>query len=99
MLPEKIQTLRDTLSELPGRLATGARVMAQSGLLFEFGLSGLRAAALAAISGSRNPSLIFSLHAAITPEKPAILWRDRRLSFGELDRRMNRAAGGLKGRG
>jgi len=99
MLTEKIQTLRDTITELPDRLRTSARVMAQSGLLFEFHLSGLRAAAVAAIGGSRNPSLIFSLHAANTPDKTAVLWRDRRLSFAELNARMNRAAAGLKRRG
>lgn len=49
--------------------------------------------------GSRNPSLIFSLHAANTPDKPALLWRDKRLSFADLDQRMNRAAAGLKRRG
>lgn len=99
MLPEKIQAFRTAISELPARLRTNARVMAQSGLLFEFHLSGLRAAASAAVAGSRNPSLIFSLHAANTPDKTAILWRDRRLSFAELDQRMNRAGAGLKRRG
>jgi fatty-acyl-CoA synthase len=99
MLPEKIQAFRTAISELPARLRTNARVMAQSGLLFEFHLSGLRAAASAAAAGSRNPSLIFSLHAANTPDKTAIFWRDRRLSFAELDQRMNRAGAGLKRRG
>ncbi len=99
MLAEKIQTLRETISELPARLRTNARVVAQSGLLFEFHLSGLRAAVGALAGGSLYPSLIFSLHAANTPDKPALLWRDRRLSFAELDQRMNRAAAGLKRRG
>jgi fatty-acyl-CoA synthase len=103
MLAETIKTVRDTISELvtelPGRVLTGARVMRQSGLLFEFRLSGLRAAAAAAIAGSRNPSLIFSLHAANTPDKTAVLWHDRCLTFAELDERMNRAAAGLKRRG
>jgi fatty-acyl-CoA synthase len=99
MLAEKIQTFRDTISELPARLRTSARVVGQSGLLFEFHLSGLRAAAGALAGGSRNPSLIFSLHAANTPDKLAILWRNRRLTFAELDQRMNRAAAGLKRRG
>jgi fatty-acyl-CoA synthase len=99
MLVEKLQALRGTIAELPARLRTSARVIAQSGLLFEFHLSGLRAALGAAMTGSRNPSLIFSLHAANTPDKPALLWHDRSLSFGELDQRMNRAAARLKRRG
>jgi fatty-acyl-CoA synthase len=99
MLAEKLQALRGTIAEFPARFRTSARVIAQSGLLFEFHLSGLRAALGAAMAGARNPSLIFSLHAANTPDKPAILWHDRILSFGELDQRMNRAAAGLKRRG
>ncbi|HEY8091915.1 MAG TPA: AMP-binding protein, partial [Polyangiaceae bacterium] len=49
--------------------------------------------------GARNPSQIFKVHAANSPTKAAILWRDRRLTFGELDERMNRAAAALQRRG
>ncbi len=55
-----------------------------------------RAAAGALTTGARNPSLIFSLHAANSPDKPAILWRDRRLTYAQLDERMNRVGGGLQ---
>jgi long-chain acyl-CoA synthetase len=94
-----LNQLRESLAEIPERVRTGARVVRQSGLLYNFTLSGLRKAAVALASGSRNPSLVFQLHAANSPEKPAILWRDRRLTFAELDDRMNRAAVGLKRRG
>ncbi len=94
-----LHQLRESLAEIPDRVRTGARVARQSGLLYNFTLPGLRKAVVALASGSRNPSLIFQLHAANSPEKPAILWRDRRLTFAELDDRMNRAAVGLKRRG
>jgi fatty-acyl-CoA synthase len=101
-IPERIAGLRTTaidLAHLPERARTFGRVVRQSGLLFEFGLDGLRFAAGALSKGGRNPSLIFALHAANSPDKPAILWRDRRVTYGELDDRMNRAAAGLQRRG
>ncbi len=102
-IPERIATLATTaaadLALLPDRARTFGRVVRQSGLLFEFGLAGLRFAAGAALKGGRNPSLIFALHGANSPDKPAILWRDRRVTYGELDDRMNRVAAGLQRRG
>jgi fatty-acyl-CoA synthase len=105
-IPQRIATLRTTaattaadLALLPDRARTFGRVVRQSGLLFEFGLAGLRFAAGAALKGGRNPSLIFALHGANSPDKPALLWRDRRVTYGELDDRMNRVAAGLQRRG
>jgi fatty-acyl-CoA synthase len=102
-LPAKLQTLRtnlkQTLADLPGRLRTGANVLNHSGMLYEWKLAGLRAAAGALSTGSRNPSLVFSLHAANSPDKAAILWRDRKLTYAQLDDRMNRIGAGLRLRG
>jgi fatty-acyl-CoA synthase len=87
------------LAELPGRARTGARVARQSGLLFGMSPRGVQAAMLGLLREGHNPSLIFKIHAANTPDKPALLWRDHRLTFAELDERMNRAAAGLQRRG
>ena len=98
-IPERIANLRTTaattaadLALLPDRARTFGRVVRQSGLLFEFGLTGLRFAAGVALKGGRNPSLIFAIHGANSPEKTALLWRDCRVTYGELDDRMNRVA-------
>ena len=96
---QQLRLLRESLAELPDRIRTGARVARQSGLLYSFTLPGVRKAVEALASGSRNPAMVFQLHAANTPDKPALLWRDRRLTFKELDDRMNRAAIGLQARG
>jgi fatty-acyl-CoA synthase len=98
----RIASLRTTATELahlPERARTFGRVVRQSGLLFEFGLTGLRFAAGAIRKGSRNPSLIFAIHGANSPDKTALLWRDRRVTYGQLDDRMNRVAVGLQRRG
>ena len=96
---ESLRALRESIVTLPERVRTGVRVGQQSGLVFTMTLPGLRAAAQALLSSSRNPSLIFAFHAKNSPDKPAIYWRDRMLSFRELDDRMNRAAMGLRRRG
>ena len=45
-----------------------------------------------------GPSTIYRLNAAAQPAKEAIVDRDRRLSYGELDRRIDRLAHGLRAR-
>src|SRR5258708_29197278 len=92
MLPARIQAFRESIMELPERMRTSVRVARQSGILFELTLSGLGRGALLLARGGRNPSLIFAFHAANAPNKPALLWRDRSVTFADLDDRMNRAA-------
>jgi fatty-acyl-CoA synthase len=92
----RIQLLRTSIAEMPDRARTLARVIRQSGLLFELHLPGLRVALGATFRGARNPSLIFALHGANSPDKTAILWRDRCVTYGQLDARMNQAAAGLQ---
>jgi fatty-acyl-CoA synthase len=96
---QTLHQLRESLAELPDRIRTGARVARQSGLLYTLKMPGVRRALQAVASGSRNPALVFQIHAANSPDKPALLWRDQRLTFKQLDDRMNRAAVGLQRRG
>jgi len=97
--PTTLQQLRESIAELPERVRTGARVARQSGMLYTWTLPGIRKAVTALATGARNPAMVFSLHAANSPDKPALLWRDRVLTFAQLDDRMNRAALGLQRRG
>jgi len=102
-LSHRIKNLRHAALEvaldMTERLATTARLVTQSGLLYEVTPAGIVAAAGALLRGGRNPSLIFALHARNNPHKLALLWRDRRLTFGEFDHRIDRAAAGLQRRG
>jgi fatty-acyl-CoA synthase len=99
MPAKSVGGLRQALSELGQRVVTGARVVRRTGLASEMTVPGLVAAARALMSGARSPSIVFRIHAANSPNKTAILWRDRVLSFAELDDRMNRAAVGFQRRG
>lgn len=90
--------LRDRISELPNRVRVVGRVANQSGILWELTFPGVRAFAKAFL-GSTTPSHIYRVHAANAPNKPALRWHDRVLTFGELDARINGVARGLAERG
>ena len=90
--------VRETALALPGRARTVAHVAYQSGLLFKMTRQGLRATA-SALGGPSNLSLVYKIHGANSPAKPALVWRDRSLTFGQLLERMNRVAAGLQRRG
>src|ERR1035441_1213129 len=76
-----LQQLRESIAELPERVRTGARVARQSGMLYTWTLPGIRKAVTALATGARNPAMVFSLHAANSPDKPALLCRDTVLTF------------------
>jgi fatty-acyl-CoA synthase len=99
MMTEPLRGLRETLAELPERLRTASRVARQSGFLFTLTWPGLRVAAGSLALGARNPSLLFRFHAANAPSKVALRWRDRTLTYAQLDERMDRAGAGLGRRG
>ena len=96
---DRIQGLRETVTGLPDRLKTSAKVLKQSGILYEISLQGIKAIVTVLARSGRNPSVIYAFHAANQPSKTAILWRDERLTYGQLNDRMNRAGAGLQRRG
>lgn len=95
----RIREVRERIAEIPDRVRVAATVAKNSGLMWELTLPGLRAAAGALGGGSQNPAQVFRIHAANSPNKPAIMWRDETITFGELDARMDRMALGLEQRG
>jgi fatty-acyl-CoA synthase len=87
--------LVETVRERARRVRTAAHLARRSGLFSHVTAGGLVAAAQAIVGRSYGPSRIFRLHAANSPDKVAVLWRDRSVTFRELDGRMDRAARGL----
>jgi fatty-acyl-CoA synthase len=98
-LAARLREIRENLADLPDRMRIGAKVMRQSGMMWELTLPGMRAALASLAAAAQNPSQIFRFHAANQPNKTALVWRDRRTTFGELDARLDRLAQGLKRRG
>ncbi len=110
----RISRLRKALSVLDAALhpartvasfASVVSFVTKSGLLLAMKPSGLRALVRVAGKGARDPSQVYRVHAANSPSKPAVIHvaaaaaRDRSLTFGELDDRMNRVAAAVQERG
>jgi fatty-acyl-CoA synthase len=96
MLADGLRSVIDSATQFRRNLVLTARVLYQSGLVMELSVPGLRAALFAAFSRSRSPSRSVRIHAANSPDKTAIIWRDRRLTYFELNDRMDRAAVGFQ---
>jgi len=91
----RARALAETLRGVPERVRTTARLSQRSGMLWSMTRPGLAELARVLASGSQNPSLIYRVHARNSPSKPAVIWRGRVTSWGELDERIDRLATGL----
>ena len=94
-----LKEIRARLGDVPDRIATAAKVAQTTGLMWGLTVPGARALASTLRTGARNPSQVYRIHAANTPGKPALKWRDETISFGELDRRIDAIAQALVRRG
>jgi fatty-acyl-CoA synthase len=94
-----LATLRERIADVPDRVRVASRVANSSGLLWAMRWPGVVAAVKALASGANNPSAIFKIHAANSPDAIALQWRDRKISFGELNAEMDQLALGLRRRG
>jgi fatty-acyl-CoA synthase len=96
------------LADLPARVRTAARIARQTGIAYELTLPGLRAV-LATLGGpSPGPSQVYEFHAKNSPDKVALQWVEtdgaadgpvHRMTYAQLNERMNRAGSALQRRG
>lgn len=98
-LEERGRQLRQTLADIPERLESTVKVGLGSGLAWDLTRPGVSELLRVLLSGSQNPSLIFRVHGKNSPDKPALVWRDRTTTWGELDARVDRLAWSLSRRG
>jgi fatty-acyl-CoA synthase len=94
-LPPAAREWRDRLVDVPARARVAATVANRSGLLWQLSLPGAKALLEVLVRGPQTPSQIYRIHAANTPNKVALRWRDRSHTFSELDERIARLATGL----
>ncbi|WP_394837224.1 AMP-binding protein [Pendulispora rubella] len=95
----KLTDLKERLVDAPGRVRVMAKVANQTGLMWQLHVPGVRALMDVLTQRSQNPSQMYQVHAANTPDKVALRWRDQALTFGELEMRISRLAAGLSSRG
>lgn len=96
---ERTRGLREGLRGLPDRVRVSTQLGRQSGLLWSLTRPGLVELAKVFTSASQNPSKIYRVHARNSPTKPALIWRDRTITWAELDDRIDRLSAGLARRG
>jgi fatty-acyl-CoA synthase len=95
----RLKDIRERIADIPGRIRVGAKVANQSGLMWAMTMPGVRAMLGALAGGAQNPAQIFRVHAANTPDKTALVWRDQAFTFKALNDRMDQIAEGLRRRG
>ena len=75
------------------------RALAESGMFRGASLRGTSVLVSHLLRGDLSPNLVWSLHAANLPDKLALVHGERRLTWRELEGRINRLANGLKSLG
>ena len=96
---QRLAEFRERLVDAPARARVMATVANRSGLLWEVNARGALAMLATLASGRQHPTELYRIYAANSPDKPALVWRDQSLTFGELDARIDRLATGLGARG
>ncbi|WP_394822582.1 class I adenylate-forming enzyme family protein [Pendulispora albinea] len=94
-----LNELRERLVDVPGRIRVMATVANRTGLMWQLHASGVRTFVETLTGGAPNPSHLYRLHAANTPKRIALRWREQSLTFAEVEERLSRVAGSLLRRG
>jgi fatty-acyl-CoA synthase len=96
---QALRALRERIQDVPQRVKVAVAVGNKSGLMWEITRPGLVAMVRALTGGAQNPSQVYRLYAANSPDKIALRWRDQALTFKDLDEKIDRFATGLASRG
>lgn len=91
--------MRKRIADAPARARAAWHMGKNSGSIWELRPRGLLEMARSLNREFQNPSAIYTIHAKNSPERVAIRFRGRSITFGELDDRLDRLASGLIDRG
>ena len=95
-LAPRVGTAARTVRDQVELARVAARMGVRSGLAFQLTPRGVLALARARAGGSLGLPSLFRIHAANRPDAIAIIQGDRSISYGELDRRIDRLASALR---
>jgi fatty-acyl-CoA synthase len=94
-----LNEIKERLRDVPDRVRVALEVARSSGFLWDVRVAGAVQLVRTMTANSQNPSQIYRIHSKNSPDKPALVWRDTSVTFGELDLRIDRIAAGLAARG
>jgi fatty-acyl-CoA synthase len=99
LLGSAYATARASARSAASRVENAVALALKSGLLWELRPKGVLTAVKALARGRSGPSTIFRVHGANSPDKTAMVFHERRFSFGELDTWCDEIGAGLRHRG
>jgi fatty-acyl-CoA synthase len=85
--------------QVPARVQSLATLMARDGLWRRTSPRGMVVLARTLAKQAMNPTLIYKIHAANSPNHPALIWRGTALRYAEVDAHMDALAGWLNANG
>jgi fatty-acyl-CoA synthase len=93
----KTEEAVERVVDFPGTVKVAARVGHQTGMMWDLSLRGMSSTVRAI--RAPNPAQLYRVTAANVPQRPALVWRDEKLTFSDVDERIDRLATGLERRG
>ncbi len=102
-MASRLEDMRKRILDAPGSVIGRARAAwhmgRNTGAIWELRPRGALEMVRSLSREFQNPSAVYTIHAKNQPERVAIRFRDRSITFGELDDRLDRLASGLIDRG
>jgi fatty-acyl-CoA synthase len=89
------EDLARRVRQVPSRLHALATLMARDGMWRRTSPRGMAVLAQTLAKQAMNPTLIYKIHAANSPNHPAVIWRGTALRYAELDAHMDALASWL----
>src|SRR5450631_4265287 len=99
MAPGRWDALKSRLAESPARMRAAWHMASSTGLMWELRPSGIGAMVRMLSRDYQNPTAVYTLHAQNQPDRVAIRFRGRSITYAELDERIDRLGSGLLARG
>ncbi|HEX4516832.1 MAG TPA: AMP-binding protein [Polyangiaceae bacterium] len=98
-MASRFETFRNRMKDVPGRARAAWHMGRSTGMMWELRPSGVAQLLKMINRDYQNPSAVFTIHAKNQPDRVALRFRGRGLTYAELDDRIDRLASGLISRG
>jgi fatty-acyl-CoA synthase len=98
-MASRFETFRNRMKDAPARARAAWHMGRSTGMMWELRPSGIAQLLRMINRDYQNPSAVFTIHAKNQPDRVALRFRGRGLTYAELDDRIDRLASGLISRG
>ncbi len=95
----RLRAAAELARDVPDRVRTGVHVFRSTGMAKTVTAASVLELVRGVARGRQNPALLFRVYGKGTPDKVAVVDRGEVMTYGELDRRIDRVAAALAQRG